>query len=268
MRKFLLLLAIAVITTTVATAQSSGNFSAAVLTPSCSIDVAGNTGNLDHPCTTTDGTQCAMLTTPIKVSNGSGLALLVTPSMVTGLFTQTTINTTVPSASADIGLEVCLNVTDSNGVPVPAAKIYPNQCVTYDQRFQQLSSTLFSQLTECNIVPDPNAAGVVCPTTACPTGDTCVIPTGGTTGTCYMAGANNACDLTLLLSTLSAHSFNFIVTVPQGTYNVSAAWNVKGVVPTGGKNSNAQVEACAGPGTLTVTQTKVFNNSGSITTTP
>jgi len=246
-------------------AQSSGNFSATILNAACTLDTSSGNLSGGDTCTLSNGAACASLPAPIKVSNAQGLALLVTPSMVDGLFTETNITTAVTTAAADIGIEVCLDVTNPDGSPAVGAVVYPDECVTYDQRFQQLSSTLFSQIAACNLVPDPAAAGVVCPTTACPAGDTCVIPAGAATGSCFIAGANNLCNLDLILSTLSAHSFNFIVTVPGGSYNINATWQVKGVVPSGGKNNNAQVEACVGPGTLTVTQVKVFNKSGAIT---
>ncbi|HLW78482.1 MAG TPA: hypothetical protein VKU44_02690 [Terriglobia bacterium] len=259
----ILLLAVVLAWTSLAFAQSSGNFSATILNAACTLDTGSGNLSGGDTCTLTNGAACASLPAPIKVSNAQGLYLLVTPSMVDGLFTSTTINTTTSTASADVGIQVCLNVTNPDGSPAAGAVVYPDECVTYDQRFQEISSSLFSVLSECNLVPDPAATGINCPGTACPAGDTCVVV--GATGTCEIPGLNNSCDLTLILSTLSAHSFNFIVSVPGGSYNINATWQVVGVVPTGGKNNNAQVEACVGPGTLTVTQVKVFNKSGAIT---
>jgi len=64
------------------------------------------------------------------------------------------------------------------------------------------------------------------------------------------------------LSTLSAHSFNFIAQVPGDNrpHHVKATWKLTGVNQTTGSSS---VAACVGPGDVTVTQTKIFNNSGS-----
>lgn len=255
----------------VAFAQSSGNFSAQIDTGICTLN--SSTGALSPTCPSTgdptNGTQCVALAAPIKVSNGSGTTLLVTPSMVTGLFTNTKIDTTVDTASADVGVQVCVTVTpDGSTTPVAGAVQGgdANGCVVYDQRFQSVSSQLFSQLSECTQYDTQTAC------TPGTTGDNFCSTTYGsgyscdsTTNTCV--GPNPNCNFQLILSTLSAHSYNFIVNVPGGNYNVNAAWSLIGVQTSpSGKPNNASVAACAGPGTLTVTQTKVFNNSGSVTT--
>lgn len=245
----------------VAFAQSSGNFSAQTYNTICTLNVS--TGALSSTCSpTANGTQCVSLSTPIKVSNGSGTALLVTPSMVTGLFTDTKIDTTLSSTSADVGVQVCLTVTpDGSTTPIPGAVLGGNSngCVVYDQRFQSISSQLFSQLSQCTEAPTTTSCSTDADCSTLGTGYTC----DTTAGVCV--GPNPLCNFDLTLSTLSAHSYNFIVNVPGGNYNVNAAWSLIGVQSS---NKNATVAACAGPGTLTVTQTKVFNNSGSITTTP
>jgi hypothetical protein len=250
-------------------AQSSGNFSAQIDDTTCTLNTS--TGVLSPECSPTEnGTECVALTAPIKISNGNGTALLVTPSMVTGLFTNTKVDTTVDTASADVGVQVCVTVTpDGSNTPVPGAVLGgdSNGCVVYDQRFQSVSSQLFSQLSECTQYDTqdactPGAAGDDYCTTTYGSGYSC----DSTTNTCV--GPNPNCNLQLILSTLSAHSYNFIVNVPGGNYDIHAAWSLIGVSTSpSGKPNNASVAACAGPGTLTVTQTKVFNNSGSITTT-
>jgi hypothetical protein len=174
----------------------------------------------------------------------------IRPALVTGLFTDTKIDTSVSTASADIGIQVCVTVDGSSNV-------FPASCVTYDQRFQQISSQLFSQLSECQL-----ATSTTCTTTAdCPTGNTCNNPTGGS-GTGICTAPNPLCNFDLILSTLSAHSFDFVVPVSNGKPHVIvASWNVIG----SGVVGNSKVASCVGPGILTVTQTKVFNNSGSLT---
>jgi hypothetical protein len=73
---------------------------------------------------------------------------------------------------------------------------------------------------------------------------------------------NNACNFDLILSTLSAHSFDFVVPVSNGKPHViKASWNVIGA----GAGPGGTVLSCVGPGVLTVTQAKVFNNSGGLT---
>src|SRR5690349_7229363 len=117
-----------------ASAQSSGNFSATGTGASC---VIGSGGVLSG------GTSLNSFTANVSTGSGNGTTLDIRPSLVTGLFTQTKIDTTVSSASADIGLQVCVKVDGSD------AGVFPSSCVTYDQRFQQISSQLFSQLAAC-----------------------------------------------------------------------------------------------------------------------
>ncbi len=263
-------------------AQSSGNFSASAIPATCSIGAGGALGG---------GTGITIWTSEISTSNGNGVTLKITPSMVTGLFTRTKIDTFVSTASADVGIQVCVKVDGSGD------GVLPKSCVVYDQRFQQVSSQLFSQITECNTIvcttsADCTAAGLTnatcinptgltgggvcvvptadtCTTTAdCAVGQTCVNPTGGAdAGLCnQVAGvANPLCNFELILSTLSAHSFDFVVPVGKGKpHTVTAEWSVIGLPANNTGNSN--VDACVGPGILTVEQVKVFNNSGALLT--
>ncbi len=264
---------------TLAFAQASGNFSASATPATCSIGTGGALSG---------GTGIHIWTSKISTSNGNGVTLKITPSMVTGLFTRTKIDTSVASASADVGIEVCVKVDDSE------EGIMPKSCVVYDQRFQQISSQLFSQVTECNSVVCTTSAdcaaagtgatcinptgltggglcaipvsGTTCTTTGdCATGQVCVNPGGGVdAGVCNkVAGvANTLCNFELILSTLSAHSFNFVIPVGQGTHTVSMEWKVTGLPAN--NIGNSAVDACVGPGILTVEQMKVFNNSGAL----
>src|SRR5438445_2679556 len=106
-----------------ALAQSSGNFSATYTTASCSIGAGGVLGGGISPT--------EIFSSNISTSNGNGVTLDIRPSLVTGLFTDTKINTTLSTASADVGIQVCVTVDES---PVGAL---PKSCVVYDQRFQQ-----------------------------------------------------------------------------------------------------------------------------------
>ena len=81
--------------------------------------------------------------------------------------------------------------------------------------------------------------------------------------TCNLAAANNLCDFELISSTLSAHSFDFVVPVGKGKpHTVTATWSVVGA----GTKGDASKLYCVGPGILTVEQVKVFNNSGALIT--
>src|SRR6266436_5501348 len=240
MKKSASVLAIAVLIATLesglALAQSSGSFNAAGTSASCAIGTGGTfnggVGNLN------------VLETGVQTSNGYGTTLIIRPSLVTGLFTDTKISTTVPTASADVGIQVCVTV-DGSG-----AGILPKSCVVYDQRFQQISSQLFSQLTACTQAPTSNVCTADANCAGLGTGFTCSIPTGAVSGVCV--GPNPLCNFDLILSTLSAHSFDFVVPVDnKKPHVVDASWSVIGA---GASNSSSSVSSCVGPGILTVTQ--------------
>src|SRR5262249_4941284 len=139
-------------------AQSSGNFSATGTAAACVIGDGGSFGQ--------SGTTLTQFTANLSTGSGNGTTLDIRPALVTGLFTQTKINTSIPTASADIGIQVCVTV-DGSGTGV-----LPRSCVTYDQRFQQVSSQLFSQLSACTTT---TACDVNVP---CPANFTCSSTTG------------------------------------------------------------------------------------------
>ena len=274
------LVAVVLACTSLAVADSSGNFSATGTSASCVIcngtsnpACANAVGNGDF----VGGTTLSSFEADISTSNGNGVTLDIRPDLETGLFTETKISTTVPTATAEIGIQVCVTVDGSGTGVLPAS------CVIYDERFQQLSSQLFSQLSECTNVPtgaacstnSPACSPGTCllgtsgfctanPATACSSNATCSAITAG--DTCNFTGAcvtqNNLCNITLILSTLAAHSFDFIVSMPGvGQHKVVATWSV---VDATTNNSNSNVASCVGPGVLTVTQMKVFKNSGAL----
>lgn len=240
-RKLASAFAFAVLIAPIAFAQSNGNFSASGSSAACSI---GGGGVLSG------GIVASSFTANISTSNGNGTTLDIRPSLVTGLFTDTKISTSISTASADVGIQVCVKVDGSS------AGILPAPCVIYDERFQQISSQLFSQLSECTLV-----TSTVCTTTAdCPAGDTCNNPTGGA-GTGICTAPNPLCNFDLILSTLSAHSFDFVVPVGIGKpHTITTSWSTVGAGVVG----DSHVASCVGPGIVTVTQVKVFNNSGSL----
>ena len=211
-------------------AQSSGNFSASYFPVACTINTSNGSFGTPGPTSTTGGVcvtngtavNCGLLNAAIKTSSGSGVTLVITPSAVTGLYTETKVTNLATSATAEVGIQVCVQV-DKSGANVFGGDA--NGCAMYDQRFQQLSTNLFTQVSTC-------------------------------------ASATTAlCNIDLIMSTLSAHSYNFIAQVPGGQHTVTATWSV---VNANASNSNATIGACLGPGNVTVTQYKVFQNSGAI----
>lgn len=160
--------ALTALAATSALAASSGNFSATVDKDNCTIN--SNSGALNVPA----GQTFPITFNPISVqiSSGSGTALVVTPSAVTGLFTDNKITSTGTSTE-DVGIQVQVTVTPTgNTVVAPGAiQIAPNtpgdsgntgatgdtgatcaltsaqktanavtSCVIYDQRFIQINS--------------------------------------------------------------------------------------------------------------------------------
>lgn len=216
--------------------SQSGNFSATGTSASC---VIGNGGVLSG------GTALNSLVTNIATSAGSGLTLDIRPSVVTGLFSEDKIDTTIPSSSTDIGIKVCVTV-DGSG-----AGVVPSSCVTYDEQFHQVSSQLFSQLAACALVTSTTTCTATSDCSALGSTYICNNPTSGTgTGICVVP--NPLCNFDLVESSLSAHSFDFVVSVSnKKPHVVATSWTVVGA---GASGANEAVVSCVGPGIVTVTQ--------------
>jgi len=213
----------------------------------------GFTGN-----TLIGGTALTSFQTNIQTPNGQGTTLLIRPSLATGLFTATKLTTTINNATADVGIQVCVYVdptisgnTISGGLPVK-----PTNCVVYDQRIQQVSNTLFSQLTTCS------SAACAADSDCAALGEgTCNILPGATSGTCSLP--NPACNFEILLTTLSAHSFDYVVPMPgNGTHTVVVTWAEIG---TDKNTAGGNTASCVGPALVTVQQVKNFKNDQPIT---
>ncbi len=137
MKRILFLLAVTLLATTVVVAQSSGNFNFKSDTTSCT-DTSGLLG--------TGSTQTALKTT-IKVSSGSGVALVVRPSAVVGLLTTVSLTKT-GVASSQAGVNFQVTVTPLSGQTAPT--VTPNMPVTYDDRYVSISTNLFDAIsTQC-----------------------------------------------------------------------------------------------------------------------
>ncbi len=176
MKRILFLLAVTLLATTVVVAQSSGNFNFKSDTTSCT-DTSGLLG--------TGSTQTALKTT-IKVSSGSGVALVVRPSAVVGLLTTVSLTKT-GVASSQAGVNFQVTVTPLSGQAAPT--VTPNMPVTYDDRYVSISTNLFDAIST-----------------------QCLELTGG----CYFDFNE---------TTLSAHSFDWVVTnLSSGTYGITVTW--------------------------------------------
>jgi hypothetical protein len=201
-------------------AQSSGNFSAKVATAQCEIN--NETGSI------TGGLTNTVLSTKIKTPNSSSTALLIRPSLFTGLYTRTRVDSLNETATSVAGVKVKVQICDENGTNCSAVAPDMGDGVFYDKRFQQLSSNV------------PKFLGPGC-------------------GTLDDQGIFVPCYIQLILSTMAAHSADFVIgDVGGGTHTLKVLWTFE----TAGAPGDAA--ACVGPGVLTVTQVKTFSTSTGI----
>ncbi len=140
MRKFGWLLAITVLASTVAFAQSSGSFNFSSNTTNCT-DTSGLLG---------PGATQTALTTTMKVSSGNGVALVIRPSAVVGLLTNVSLTKTgVASSQAGVNFQVTVTPLSGQG----PATVTPQLPVTYDDRYVSISTNLFDAIsTQCSAI--------------------------------------------------------------------------------------------------------------------
>jgi len=223
-------------------ADSSGSFSADIATTACTIN---NASGVLGPG---GGNVISSLAATLQTPNSSQTTIDLRPSFVTGLYTNTQVskNNTTSITSSSAFAQVRVHVTmDGN----PVAPDLTNGSggtvgVVYDARFQQLSTNVFGAISACAT------------TTTSP-----------------------GCFIDLVLSTLSAHSMDFVApNVGGGSHALKVTTEmdcfvnatINGVItpvqtdcdnPPFSPNSAA---ACEGPGVLTVEQVKNFNNNSTI----
>jgi len=245
----LAIVALALLGSSAAWAQSSGNFVATVDNTVCSVNTTN--GGLVPPAPCQPGTPLCMtgpgggsLQATIKLP-GSLPGLLVTPSLVTGMYTNTGFSGMSQTAAIVVVVtdtlgsntvtltpnQTCVDTSPGGTATCPTDPAC--QCgVVYDQRFQQLQSIFSSTFSFDQLV----------------------------------------------LSTMSAHSFNFTEgNVPGGTHTIKLNWyfgcdNGTGQLRTATCMDSTfappdTAAACAGPGTLTVQQVQNFQHDSQIYTT-
>ncbi|PYR49883.1 MAG: hypothetical protein DMF89_11090 [Acidobacteria bacterium] len=151
------------------------------------------------------------------------------PSAVVGLLTDVTVSSKqTGSSTGGVSSSALAGVDFTVSVTGPGSpQVIPSGAVTYDSRYIQISTNLFQALaTQCLAI------------------------TGG-------------CFITFNESTVSAHSFDWIVkNLQSGTYTVTTSWKDT-LAGTGISRSLA----CVGPLNMTVQQNKVFrfNTPGGVT---
>ena len=217
-----------------AVAQTSTNAStkAAAAITTVTLCTESTTGPIG-PCTTPTGQNwLPVMTTQIKTSNATDL--FVSVSLVTGLYTQTQVkgstagSTTTGSqavASGTVAVRVLLDGDITGARVLPASTPDPHTGsvgVIFDQRIQTLNATLGNVFS----------------------GSTCTASTG-----CTLTPE----QITLILQTASAHSFNFILPqVGTGTHTI-AVQAALSTSTTGTTPGNVAVaDALFGLGSVTV----------------
>jgi hypothetical protein len=226
MRKMMLVTTLFVIAASIPPAgfaQSSGSFNFASLPMQCVMN--SSNGALSGGVS---GTVTSLQTT-VKTSSGNGNVFVVNPSAVVGLLTDVTINSkqTTASTSSQAGVDFKVTVASLSGQP--KATVIPSGPITYEDRFIQLSSNLFSAIaTQCLANLD----------------------------------GSGGCFITFNESTLGAHSFNWVVTnLQSGDYGITVQWTPSTLVSSG---TYAAAATCVGPVNITVTQNKIFSPSTGI----
>ncbi len=200
--------------------ESSGNFSAKINTTQCLIDnsTGGLTGGI---------TGDTFLETSIRTPNSQFTALVIRPSLVTGLYTKTKVTETITQATAWAGLKVRVLIDGkvvAPGTPVGAVASPDDGWVYYDKRWQQITQNFLNQIEAC------------------------------------VLNTSLDCSLELILSTLSAHSMDFVAgDVGGGDHTLKVEWAFEDSDGTGGNAA-----ACVGPGVVTVQQVKTFQTGSGI----
>jgi hypothetical protein len=228
MRSFAIVALTAVAAT--ASAQTASSKAAAAIS---TVTVCAN--NSTAPCTSAStapgGAWQNVMSTTIKTSSIADL--FIDASMVTGLFTSTTVkgngsgSTSAATAMGGVQVRVLLDGQ--------AALAYPDTTgagVTFDQRVQTLTANLGNIFTNC-------------------------FANGGSTGTgCTLTPE----QITLALDTTSAHSFNFIMlNVGSGTHTLVVQAQVN-TSATGSNGGVAVSNALYGLGSLTVESVRLVNS--------
>ena len=224
-----MILALAVLASPLASAQSSGNFTSSITTSQCTINTVGGSADAGS---LNGGSPHPVLDTYIKTPNSQFTTLLITPSLVTGLFNNTAVTQDMMSSANSAAVRVSVTL-DGN----PVAPQANATGIIYDQRFQQLSTNVFQQIATCSVM--------------------------------------NNCSIDLIESTLGAHSFNFVApNVGGGNHHLQVSWtfectdNTGANVPCTMAYTANTAGACAGPGSVTVTQVKAFSQSSGVTVGP
>lgn len=170
------------------------------------------------------GVSVPALKTTMKVSSGSGNVLLVRPSAVVGLLTNVTVNSKNSTSAAQAGVNFTVSVTPLSGQAAPT--VTPNFPITYEDRYIQISTNLFQAIAAACTTLDPV----------------------------------NGCYFTFNQTTLSAHSFDWVIAnLSSGDYGIEVDWS-----PYTSATAPSSAQTCVGPVVLTAEQAKIFDQNTGI----
>ena len=206
----------------------------AILTLTATAALAQSSGSFNFStaqtaCTDTSGllgTGVAVpsLKTTLKVSSGNGNVLVIRPSAVVGLLTDVTVNSKNSTSSSQAGVTFNVTVTPLSGQATPT--VTPSIPVTYEDRYIQISTNLFQAIAAACTTLDPT----------------------------------NGCYFSFNETTLSAHSFDWVVSgLSSGNYGIEVDWS-----PYTSANAPNTAQTCVGPVVFTAEQAKVFDQSNGI----
>lgn len=207
-----------------AVAQSSGNIASDELQTVCEISaVTGqqscvNPANGQSVSCPTFGSSTPLLTGQIQTPSGSGTGLVITPSVDVGLFTDTLVSGSGTLTGSDSQNTGVMITVTVDGKPAEPEVAAGSPPGATGVVYEQR----FQQLSTNNI----------------------------------QCGGGGTCSIELVLSSMSAHAFNFVYpNIQQGTHTV----NVYATLVNPPNTTNAS--SCVGPATLTVTQVKAFSQN-------
>ena len=204
--------------------------------------------------------ETTILAQEIKIP-GNKKDLFVDVSLQTGLYTDTVVrskNAEKDISKANVRVEVMVQATpiDNEGMPTGAPiiahpnvivgyengdPVYNGGWVTFDYRMQALSATLQGVITEitCELLP----------------GDDGIYGTEDDVVNCWIDPEDlEPEEIGLLLETMAAHSFNFILAdLPVDTYLVEVKARVASGTELGGSElGEAEANATIGLGSVTI----------------
>ena len=207
-------------------------FSILILTATMALGQSGGSFNFSAAqtaCTDTSGLLGTGVTVPtlkttMKVSSGSGNVLIIRPSAVVGLLTDVTVNSKNNTGSSQAGVNFTVTVTPLSGQAAPT--VTPNIPITYEDRYIQISTNLFQAIAAACTTLDPV----------------------------------NGCYFNFNQTTLSAHSFDWVVSgLSSGEYGIEVDWS-----PYTSAAAPNTAQTCVGPVVFTAEQAKIFNQSTGI----